>query len=119
VHKRDDPNEAMSCDLHAVTGNLLYMTRELVSTDYAAIFRRITDQASSLSNNNNNNNNNQNNNNNNNNITLQFNESEDLVIAVLENLFVALETKAERFEDHSHSKAVRRSLVSTICIVIS
>lgn len=90
--KKDKADEASSsCDLHPVTGNLLYCCKELLAS-FAAPYRRMHEVAGAAG--------------------IAVNVPVDLdegVSALLENLFVALESRAEKY-DEAKTKALRRSL---------
>lgn len=96
----DDGIDNLACDLHPVTGNLLYLAKELVSNDYSTFFRRMIDVAHAdrnladdpvLS---------------------LYVEADEAVLALLDHLLTALEVRAEKFDEQIKSKASgRRSLV--------
>lgn len=116
----------MTCDLHPVTGNLLYLCKELTTPDYRNLYRRVVDLGGSFFQQNQlqQQQSNQSANIPQNslseadvhmyhNVLASYHEAEDCVVAALENLFVALETRAERFDDHTKPRAMRRTLVGT------
>lgn len=103
----DDGIDNLACDLHPVTGNLLYLAKELVSNDYSNFFRRMIDVAHAdrnladdpvLS---------------------LYVEADEAVLALLDHLLTALEVRAEKFDEQIKSKASgRRSLVTLLFFLL-
>jgi hypothetical protein len=78
-------SESLSCDVHPTTGNILYCLKEL-SPGYSLVYRKMHDLALSygiLSRSM---------------ITIP-NEVDDIVLSLLENLLLALETRAAQFDE--------------------
>lgn len=104
----DDGIDNLACDLHPVTGNLLYLAKELVSNDYSTFFRRMIDVAHAdrnladdpvLS---------------------MYVEADEAVLALLDHLLTAMEVRAEKFDEQIKSKASgRRSLVKPVFLSFS
>lgn len=99
--------EATSCDLHPITGNILYLAKELAAS-YGTVLRHMLELASSFG------------------IASaslpivlapsttaggSAQEADQAALLLVDHLLVALETRAERFDDHSKPHAIRRSLV--------
>jgi hypothetical protein len=99
--QQDDGIDNLACDLHPVTGNLMYLAKELLSGDYSVLYRRMVDVAhaavgtgdipQSFDG-----------------LLTAYPEGDEAIVALLDNLFAALEARADRFDDQMKSKAAGR-----------
>ena len=92
--------QSFSCDLHPTTGNIIYCCKEL-SQGYHAIYRKLIDISSEA------------------NLHMKISvhlptELEELVYQLLENLYTALEMKAETFVESTNAAGVKVSKISAI-----
>eukprot|EP00981_Chlorochromonas_danica_P016194 scaffold16024_cov258-Ochromonas_danica.AAC.4 len=95
--KKKESDESNACDLHPVTGNVLYCCKELLS-NFSLAYKRMVEMGSTgglLSG-----------------LPVSIpSDTEDTILALLDNLFVTLEHRADKFDEGSKSKAIRRSLL--------
>jgi metal-dependent HD superfamily phosphatase/phosphodiesterase len=85
----------IACDQHPVTGNILFCCKELGG--YSIIYRKVIDLANihHL------------------NTSTNFipNDIDDVVCGIAENLIIALEARAEHYDDNLLHKGARRSII--------
>ncbi len=85
----------VACDQHPITGNIIYGCKELGS--YATIYRKMIDLANMH----------------NLNTSANFvpSDVDEVICGIVENLIIALEARAEHYDDSLAHKAARRSII--------